>query len=76
MMTPLEYQYLLEVIHYSHVRWWECGSCGGFMLWMSSIIYFFVVFLFRLVDDVAFVYLSSAEPMLLGLMVTGGSSFI
>ena len=45
------------------------------MLCMSSIIYLFVVCLCRPVDDVAFVYLSSAEPMLLDLVVTGGSSF-
>ena len=75
-MTPLEYEYLLKVINYSHVSWWECGSCEGFMLWMSGIIYFFVVFLFRLVDAVVLVYPSSAESMLFGLMVTGGSSFI
>ena len=45
------------------------------MLCMSSFMYLFVVFLCRPVEDVAFVYLCSAEPMLLGLVVTGGSSF-
>ena len=48
-------QCLQELIHFSHVSWWECRSCEGFMLCMSSIIYLFVVFLFGAVDDVAFV---------------------
>ena len=71
---PPERQCLPEVVHYYHT-WWECASCEGFSLCMSSFIYLFVVFLCRLVDDVAFVYLGSAEPMLLGLWVTGGNSF-
>ena len=54
---PPKRQCLSEVVHYSHVSWWECGSCEGFMLCMSSFIYLFVVFLCRPVDDVAFVYL-------------------
>ena len=33
------------------------------MLCMSSTMYLFVVFLCRPLDDVAFVYLRSAEPM-------------
>ena len=57
MMTPPKRQCFPEVVHYSHVSWWECGSCEGFMLCMSSFIYLFVVFLCRPVDDVAFVYL-------------------
>ena len=50
-------QCLRGVVCYSHVSCWECGSCEGFMLCMSSFIYLFVVFLCRPVDDVAFVYL-------------------
>ena len=45
------------------------------MLCMSSFIFLFVVFLCRPVDNVAFVHLSSAGPMLLRLVVTGGNSF-
>ena len=45
------------------------------MLCMSGVIYLFVVFLCRPVDDVAFVYLSSAEVRTLGLVVTGANSF-
>ena len=52
-------QCFLEVMHCSHVSWQECGSCKGFILCISGIIYLFVVFLCRLVDDVAFVYLVS-----------------
>ena len=72
---PPKYQSLLEVIHYSLVSWWECASCEGFMLCISSIIHLFVVFLCRPVDYVAFVYLRSAEPMPLGLVVREGISF-
>ena len=35
---------LTLVIQYSHVSWWECESCKGFLLCMPSIIYLFVVF--------------------------------
>ena len=75
MMTPPKRQCPPEVIHCSHLSCRECGSCEGFMLCMSSFIYLLVVFLCRRVDDVAFFYLSSAEPMLSGLVVTAGSSF-
>ena len=54
----------------------ECRSCKVVMLCMPGIIYLFVVFICRPVDDVAFIYLGSPEPMLLGLVVIGGSSFL
>ena len=41
---PPECKYPSEMIQYSHVSWWECGSSKGLLLCMLSIIYLFVVF--------------------------------
>ena len=46
------------------------------MLCMSGMIYLYVVFLCRPVNDVAFIHLWSAEPMLLSLVVSGRSLFL
>ena len=54
---PAKSKCLLKVTPCSHVSLWECGSCEGFMLCKSSIIYLLVVFLCRRVDDVAFAHL-------------------
>ena len=53
---PPQRQCVPGLVLKTHVSRWECGSCEGFMLCMSSFIYLFVVFLCRPGDDVAFVY--------------------
>ena len=56
MLQVLGFLNVIKSYVYSHVSWWDCGSCEGFMLCMSRFIYLFVVFLCRPVDDVVFVY--------------------